>query len=454
MPYDHDHHEAEHCPACDFGPFTRNAYWTGKLMLARDFTDEQRYGIEKLRHHNQKLHGFGIVCGLKVVPHPKEACRDRFICVEPGTAVDCCGHDIVVREKDCIDLWTIPALKKLKEANDERPHVLKICIKYKECESEPIPKLYDECGCDEETCAPNRILESYELDVLVDPPNEPEKPPFPERCGDLWLTSVDGCPHCDVPDCLVLATIIRWRVGAPVNEANIDNSTRTILPSVQLVKQVIDCILTKGPGGGGAGGPGLDNVDLKIVPCGSPPVGKIAVVAGQRVLQLEIPTNCGAKYTHICHINWNHADTQMRVMEYLTVAFDGPIEKIDITPNSFIVQRAEFDDRTQLTCWCEMFGELSVEQLKTPCDVNGGFVNGAPKPNFVRFVPRDRDRLRRGKYRVVIKGDLIRAMGSKVAVDINHLPPWVASPKNLVDNRVTGDGIEGGTFESWFEVVD
>ena len=143
MPYDHDHHEAEHCPACEIGPFTRNAYWTGKLMLARDFIDEQRYGIEKLRHHNQHLHGFGIVCGLKVVQHPKEACRDRFVCVEPGSAVDCCGHDIVVRERDCIDLWEIPALKKLKDANDEKRHVLKICIKYKECESEPIPKLYD-----------------------------------------------------------------------------------------------------------------------------------------------------------------------------------------------------------------------------------------------------------------------------------------------------------------------
>ena len=150
-------------------------YWTGKLMLARDFVDEQKYVIEKLRHHNQKLHGFGIVCGLKVVQHPKEACRDRFVCVEPGTAVDCCGHDIVVREKDCIDLWSIPELKKLKDANDDKPHVLKICIKYKECESEPIPKLYDECGCDEDTCAPNRVLESYELNVLVDPKKIPTR---------------------------------------------------------------------------------------------------------------------------------------------------------------------------------------------------------------------------------------------------------------------------------------
>ena len=110
-------------------------------MLARDFVDEQQYVVEKLRHHNQMLHGFGVVCGLKVVQHPKEACRDRFVCVEPGTAVDCCGHDIVVRDKDCVDLSTIPELAKLKDANDDKPHTLRICIKYRECESEPIPVL-------------------------------------------------------------------------------------------------------------------------------------------------------------------------------------------------------------------------------------------------------------------------------------------------------------------------
>ena len=88
------------CPACDFGPFTRNAYWTGKLMLARDFVDEQRYVIEKLRHHNQHLHGIGR--GLRAqggAARQGRACRNRFMCVEPGTAIDCCGHEIVCAEQ-------------------------------------------------------------------------------------------------------------------------------------------------------------------------------------------------------------------------------------------------------------------------------------------------------------------------------------------------------------------
>src|SRR5262245_30596791 len=144
----HDHHSAgTHCPACDYQPFARNAYWTGKLMLARDFVDEQAYVVEKFRHHNQHLHGDGVVCGLKVVQHENDKCRARFVCVEPGTAVDCCGHDLVLRARDCLDLWSLPEIKKLRDANDTAAHTLQICIRYCECPTEDIPVLYDECGC-------------------------------------------------------------------------------------------------------------------------------------------------------------------------------------------------------------------------------------------------------------------------------------------------------------------
>jgi hypothetical protein len=159
------------CPECDFGPFRRNHYFTGKLLVERDFTDEQQYLIEKFLHHHQRLHGWGVVCGLKVKQHENPACRDRVICIEPGTAIDCCGHEILVREEECIDLTQFEVIRALKEAADTDPHTLQICIRYLECPSEEIPVLYDDCGCDDTQCAPNRILESYEFDLLVDPEN-------------------------------------------------------------------------------------------------------------------------------------------------------------------------------------------------------------------------------------------------------------------------------------------
>ena len=48
-------------PSCETGPYTRNHYFTGKLLVERDFTDEQRYYVEKMRHHNRRLHGWGVV---------------------------------------------------------------------------------------------------------------------------------------------------------------------------------------------------------------------------------------------------------------------------------------------------------------------------------------------------------------------------------------------------------
>jgi len=164
------HHKSgqHNCPACSYGPFIRNNYFTGKLLVERDFTDETRFHMEKMRHHEQLLHGTGVVCGLKVKPHSVPACRDRFICIEPGFAVDCCGHDIIVREDECIDILQLPEIKALKAQNDTQPHKLQICVRYRECPTEDIPVLYDDCGCDDTKCAPNRILESFDVGVILD----------------------------------------------------------------------------------------------------------------------------------------------------------------------------------------------------------------------------------------------------------------------------------------------
>jgi hypothetical protein len=82
------------CVPCDLDRFCRNHYFTGKLLMARDLTLEQRYVRDKLRLHHRILHGWGVACGLLVKPHPY--CPDRRLIVEPGVAIDQCGYEIVV----------------------------------------------------------------------------------------------------------------------------------------------------------------------------------------------------------------------------------------------------------------------------------------------------------------------------------------------------------------------
>ena len=74
------------------------------------------------------------------------------------------------------------------------------------------------------------------------------------------------------------------------------------------------------------------------------------------------------------------------------------------------------------------------------CDIQSAF---SPQTsglvNGMRLTPEN---FVAGDYRVVIKGNFIRDAKDK-ALDADHLPGWV--PK-----RKTGDGVAGGTFESWF----
>src|SRR5687767_13381289 len=111
----HRHQEQGDCASCEIGPFERNNFFTGKLLLERDFIDEQDYFVEKNLLHNKRLHGWGVVCGLRLKQHSNASCRDRFVCLEPGMALDCCGHEIVVREEECFDLLALRAMQALLE---------------------------------------------------------------------------------------------------------------------------------------------------------------------------------------------------------------------------------------------------------------------------------------------------------------------------------------------------
>jgi hypothetical protein len=132
------------CVECDIPQLARNHYFTGKLLVERDFTDEQRYFLGKLRRHNQRLHGWGTVCGLKVLEHPNPACQDRFVRIEPGTAIDCCGREILLLNEEYFD-FRQAVLNAWQAQNgpasepDDAEHTLQICVNYRECAAEDVP---------------------------------------------------------------------------------------------------------------------------------------------------------------------------------------------------------------------------------------------------------------------------------------------------------------------------
>ena len=66
MGCNHDTATEANCSICEFDPFVKNNFFTGKMMGAREFVTETEFHAEKMRHHNVRLHGWGVVCGLKV----------------------------------------------------------------------------------------------------------------------------------------------------------------------------------------------------------------------------------------------------------------------------------------------------------------------------------------------------------------------------------------------------
>jgi hypothetical protein len=176
-----------------------------------------------------------------------------------------------------------------------------------------------------------------------------------------------------------------------------------------------------------------------MVNCGTAASGTIVTDAttGTRTLELTIPSGCEADLTHICAINWTHGDVLRDTS--LLIAFDGPVQVQDLHRQSVILLSSRLDGRTRLRCWCEVSGKIEVGSFEPACDVSKFTPQEAAEVNGLRFTP---DNFPEGEYRVVVKGDFIRDAKGK-AVDADHLPGW------LPDRR-TGDGIAGGTFESWF----
>ena len=148
------------------------------------------------------------------------------------------------------------------------------------------------------------------------------------------------------------------------------------------------------------------------------------------------------------------------------IAFTADVMVDDINDISFMpsIETVPGDADLGRNCWCEIRGTAFGVKLEIPCEPPrpgqpldvvpaGGTCNAA-----VYFIAPDvmKKLLRAGRgrslrIRVQFNGDLVResinSAGAlrQLAVDANHLPPWVP-------NRKSGDGIEGGMFDSWLRL--
>jgi hypothetical protein len=249
---------------CDYIADERNRYFTGKYLTARDFADEQAYFLSRHRLHNRLLHGWGIVCGLKVVRHPNPDCRRRWVVVHPGIALDCCGRELIIKCETAFEL-PLPRPEPEDESQygqggrhnasqpqtedqqggdegdvEEMREPFLLVLRYVEEKTEEVPVLYNEGHCDPKRKEANRIRERAVFDVVrlddvegtcwLNPEGDPEAH-CRDDCGDELPGPGRSCltPNCSCGEVVPLALI---RPGySPDEEFEIDLLGRRYLPT-------------------------------------------------------------------------------------------------------------------------------------------------------------------------------------------------------------------------------
>ncbi len=175
-------------------------YYTGQLLNADDFKNEQLYHIDALRSHNRNLHTWGIARGLNV-----EKIGTKNVTISLGMAIDGLGRQIVLDELREIDLSQSTASS------------LYLTISYKEEQTDfregegdkSYTRIGEECVIEYDTNKPDelsmkiimaRLVFDREKDTLISIDLE-ERRNVKNIGGDIEVNSIDfSLPTKEDPD--------------------------------------------------------------------------------------------------------------------------------------------------------------------------------------------------------------------------------------------------------------
>jgi hypothetical protein len=178
----------------------RLTYFYGQALGVKELQSEQRYFMTMLRLQARWLGGYGVVCGLEASLQPTgdPDCRESNdpavrieLVLDPGIASDCHGRVLVVRRRMTVRLADLLVSKRLRERFVAR-EPLWVAICHAEAGTFPTrPVIVD--PCETRDCAVyGRVRECYRIEL---------------RGEAVDSTGCDECcGACDEP-CLALAVL-------------------------------------------------------------------------------------------------------------------------------------------------------------------------------------------------------------------------------------------------------
>jgi hypothetical protein len=403
-------------------PALRNRYFTGKFMNALDFRIEQDYVVKRRWLHNRLLHGWGIVCGLEVTYHDRPHCRSRWVIVQPGIALDCCGRELVVHEEIRHEL---PIERATQDGRTPLDAPFLLGIRFRADQEQPVPVLDDGRNCPSDGLEDNYWRECSELAEFPGqngafPPGYWLKPNDPAHAAETACRQPpagegDGClcPRCPTGDFVALARIhFANEEGADAH----DHGEKL--------------------GANDQGGP-------KGKPAQPAPAGQFLIDLSGRRYVYNVPESL----THISGFNWEHGGQHRHHhphlcrrhgehdLHALIVYFDKPLRACEDFATGI-------NKHTFLAHYRSDEGEL----WRLPYAYSPFYAEKECAAVYLFDFDRIRENLAKEDRAITIfvtlRCDLIIDAQGR-AVDGDHLQGRVP----------TGDDIAGGTFESWFRLI-
>lgn len=428
----------------DYETVDRNRYFTGKFLTERDFTQEQEYFLARHSLHNRLLHDWGVVCGLdvKVLDDDADPCYGHVVRVAPGMALDCTGRPIILSDRGhCVDLLTLPPEGEECPAHRGREKAGKgaegkgkskaatadeagypaggapflLCVLHREKPCEKAPVLFDDdCSC--------TVREEY---------NRVHE--YPQFC---WR-------ECKPKDA---AHVECWPEIWGIPELRPDNPAGCPKPAAYNFAPGLppDCRCGRG-------------VPLALV---FPQLDGQGKWTGFRLSPLPTPHKLTRPWapeqlTHVVDTNWSEfveerneiSVEDFETLDALEIYFDRPLAQQPAHKEGG-VNRFTFQVQYTDPCNPARIRHLQPREVG-PCPrMPGNLPNMGAR--FQLHSEAIRDLLSEGRadgntrwidFFITLKCDLILDVNGR-AVDGNHLGGTLP----------TGDGVPGGTFETWFRV--
>jgi hypothetical protein len=213
--------DTKNCSTPRAGPVTRPHWKAGSHLTAAACSLQQSYLLGRLRRHNRDLHGWGVLCGLWVIP-AADATRPWAVKICPGYALGPYGDEIELPIAVEVDIQGFLWYRSLTFSTVSFRQFAYIAVRYQEWSDglEAVPGAA--CTCPPPDYVEARTGDGYQAGVIWNPPVAIQTP-------GICVPGSPACPPCPDSPWVTLARVALPRAGSPLTAAMIDNGIRITL---------------------------------------------------------------------------------------------------------------------------------------------------------------------------------------------------------------------------------